>query len=215
MPLPHLPDPSSAQKVLDKLAHDPAILHVMAQHEFSVALLTELAPHEHPELLGLNVNAGQEIKLRIRTNFYDGFRSYNDVRRVLCHELAHNVWGQHDNNVRLSHHASRILANSGQFKELNSKLNREVVDYERAQAAGTHHLSEQDIYQPRSLEVEAEAQTYLLGGSCTTTLAGDSRQDMRRRVLEATINRLKKEEEELETSCGTGSDVSGPRRSSS
>lgn len=75
-------------------------MHVMHKHKFSVGLLTELAPHEHPHLLGLNTNAGQEIKLRIRTNDYDGFRPYRDVRRVLCHELVHNVWGDHDNNVR-------------------------------------------------------------------------------------------------------------------
>ena len=73
----------------------------MNSHEFSVGLLSELAPHEHPELLGLNTNRGQSIKLRIRTNEYDGFRSYNEIRRVLCHELAHNVWGDHDNNVSM------------------------------------------------------------------------------------------------------------------
>ena len=71
----------------------------MALHQFSVGLLTELAPHEHPELLGLNVNAGQAIKLRLRTDAYDGFRLYSDVRKVLCHELAHNVHQDHDDNV--------------------------------------------------------------------------------------------------------------------
>jgi len=72
----------------------------MQKHSFSVGLLTELAPHEQPGLLGLNMNAGQEIKLRIRTDRYDGFRLYSDIRKVLCHELAHNVWGDHDENVR-------------------------------------------------------------------------------------------------------------------
>lgn len=72
----------------------------MQKHKFSVGVLTELAPHEQPHLLGLNVGAGQFIKLRIRTDAYDGFRPYLEVRRVLCHELAHNVWGDHDNNVR-------------------------------------------------------------------------------------------------------------------
>lgn len=71
----------------------------MQQHQFSVGVLTELAPHENPELLGLNVNAGQQIKLRIRTDTYDGFRDYKDIRKVLCHELAHNVHGDHDRNV--------------------------------------------------------------------------------------------------------------------
>lgn len=107
-PLPHLPNPAGALALLTKLSEDPAIKHVMQKHEFSVGVLTELAPHEHPGLLGLNVNAGQAIKLRLRTDRYDGFRLYAEVRRVLCHELTHNVWGDHDNNVRPRlHHVHR------------------------------------------------------------------------------------------------------------
>ena len=71
----------------------------MRVHEFAVGLLTELAPHEHPNLLGLNQNAGQIINLRLRTDAYDGFRTYKDVRRVLCHELSHCIWIDHDDNV--------------------------------------------------------------------------------------------------------------------
>lgn len=71
----------------------------MHSHKFSVGLLTELAPHEHPNLLGLNINAGQSILLRIRTDAYDGFRTYVEIRRVLCHELAHNVYQGHGDDV--------------------------------------------------------------------------------------------------------------------
>ncbi|KAG1837444.1 WLM domain-containing protein, partial [Suillus subalutaceus] len=78
---------------LTTLSKDPAVLHVMQKHHFS------LAPHEHPELPGLNVGSGATIKLRIRLDTYDGFRPYLEVRRVLCHELAHNVWGEHNNDV--------------------------------------------------------------------------------------------------------------------
>ncbi|KAG6896216.1 hypothetical protein C0992_009684 [Termitomyces sp. T32_za158] len=191
-PLDHLPNPASALALLTKLSEDPAIRHIMQIHKFSVGTLTELAPHEHPELLGLNVNAGQAIKLRLRTDRYDGFRLYREVRRVLCHELTHNVWGDHDNN----------------FKELNSKLNREVADFERAAVNGTHYLSGNgDTYQPSS-ELEAEAQSYILGGmgsSSVGTASDESREERRRRVLEATMARLRKEDEELENSCGTGS----------
>jgi len=190
-PLPHLPDPSGARAVLTRLSNDPAILHIMQQHEFSVGVLTELAPHEQPQLLGLNVSAGEAIKLRLRTNDYDGFRPYKDVRRVLCHELTHNVWGDHDNN----------------FKELNSTLNRQVAEFERAAAAGTHHLGgTDDVYEPAS-ELEAEAHAHVLGGGAVSSGSGvlddDSREERRRRVLEATMSRLRKEEEELEQSCGT------------
>ncbi|KAH7918274.1 WLM-domain-containing protein [Leucogyrophana mollusca] len=185
-PLQHLPSPDTALSRLTTLSNDPAIRHVMQNHKFSVGVLTELAPHENPELLGLNVNAGQAIKLRLRTDAYDGFRPYLEVRRVLCHELAHNVHGDHDNN----------------FKELNSKLNREVAEFEAAAANGTHYLSDavQGAYKPSSNE-EAEALVHVLGGSGSGS--GDSLEDRRRRALEAATARLRKQEEELEQSCGT------------
>ncbi|KAF9466160.1 WLM-domain-containing protein, partial [Collybia nuda] len=188
-PLSHLPNPAGALALLTKLADDPAIKHVMQKHQFSVGVLTELAPHEHPGLLGLNVNAGQAIKLRLRTDRYDGFRLYAEVRRVLCHELTHNVWGDHDNN----------------FKELNSKLNREVAEFERSAAEGTHHLSEKhDVYEPTS-ELETGAQVHVLGGgpAGSRTMIEESREALRHRILEAAMARLRKEEEELENSCGT------------
>ncbi|KIJ65488.1 hypothetical protein HYDPIDRAFT_110585 [Hydnomerulius pinastri MD-312] len=190
-PLGHLPKPETALERLTRLSNDPAIRHIMQKHKFSVAVLTELAPHEHPGLLGLNVNAGQSIKLRIRTDAYDGFRPYLDVRRVLCHELTHNVWGDHDNH----------------FKELNSKLNREVAEFEAAEEHGTHYLSNvKGAYEPSSNE-EGEALAQVLGGSRVPL--GDSVEDRRRRTLDAATARLRKEEEELEQSCGTA----GPSRS--
>ncbi|CCM01367.1 uncharacterized protein FIBRA_03417 [Fibroporia radiculosa] len=193
-PLPHLPDPPSALALLQRLAADPAIRHIMQKNQLAVGALTELAPHEQPELLGLNVNAGQTIKLRIRTDRYDGFRLYKDIRKVLCHELTHNVWGDHDDS----------------FKEMNSRLNREVAEFERSVSEGTHHLAGLgDVYAPSS-EIEAEARTYLsgeglqvLGGSSSDSMLNETREERRIRLLDATMRRLQKEEEELEQMCGT------------
>ena len=42
-------------------------------------------------VLGLNVNKGEEIKLRLRTDDRQGFRNYADILKVLHHELAHCV----------------------------------------------------------------------------------------------------------------------------
>ncbi|KAF7770893.1 hypothetical protein Agabi119p4_6867 [Agaricus bisporus var. burnettii] len=155
-PLHHLPNPTSAQTLLDKLANDPAILHVMQKHSFSVGLLTELAPHEHPGLLGLNI-----WRLRL----------YNNVRNVLCHERAHNVWGDHDKN----------------FKQLNSQLNREIAEHGRARAAGIHTLATSTdpygIYQAPEQEIEVEVWFHVLGRNFTTSIGGDSRDDMRKRML--------------------------------
>lgn len=63
-------------------------------------------------ILGLNVNKGQEIHLRLRTDDLAGFRRYRSIRDTLCHELAHMVWSEHDAN----------------FKGLNSQLLRECAD---------------------------------------------------------------------------------------
>ena len=42
-------------------------------------------------VLGVNINAGQEISLRLRTDDLRGFRRYDSIRQTLCHELAHMV----------------------------------------------------------------------------------------------------------------------------
>lgn len=69
------------------------------------------------------------------------------------------------------------------------------------------------MYEPSS-DLEAEAQTHVLGsrtlGGSIVSLSADSPEERRRRVLEATMRRLQKEEEELEQSCGTA----GPSSSS-
>ncbi|GAA5875552.1 hypothetical protein JCM8547_007580 [Rhodosporidiobolus lusitaniae] len=100
--------------MLDRLASDPAVKDVMKKHKFAVGVLTELHPLLQPTLLGLNTNAGQKISLRLLTDALDGCRLYLDVRRVLLHELAHNCFGDHDNN----------------FRALNSQLNKEVSAFE-------------------------------------------------------------------------------------
>ncbi|KAG8889453.1 hypothetical protein FRB99_003981 [Tulasnella sp. 403] len=192
-PLSHLPNPSAARDLLERLAVDPAIRHVMKKHQFAVGLLTELAPHEHPNLLGLNENGGQVIKLRLRTNTYDGMRFYKDIRMVLCHELTHNVWSEHDDN----------------FKSLNSTLNREVEEYERSARNGSHSLSglsAGDYYEPEvsSTLTEAESHSRVLGGgSGTSSTLVASREEMRTRALEAALERQRKREKEIEDQCGS------------
>lgn len=42
-------------------------------------------------VLGFNVNQGQEISLRLRTDDMAGLRKYIKVRETLVHELAHMV----------------------------------------------------------------------------------------------------------------------------
>lgn len=171
------PSASAAHAYLSRLASDPAILHVMSLHHLTVALLTELSPAEYTQispnrLLGLNENKGEAIKLRIRTDKMDGFRNYADVRRTLCHELTHNVWGDHDDN----------------FKEMNSTLNKQVAAFERARSEGTHQLVDGDRYEPVEEYVQHQN---VLGGMGTIAEAPMTAEERRSRVLEATMRRLK------------------------
>ncbi|KAK0747470.1 WLM domain-containing protein [Apiosordaria backusii] len=102
--LQHLPNPNKSLSFLNRLKEDPGIVHVMKKHEFSVGLLTEMDPIANTSaseggvtrILGLNRNKGEVIELRLRTDRYDGWRDYKGVRKTLCHELAHNVHGDHD-----------------------------------------------------------------------------------------------------------------------
>jgi len=101
-PLPYFRNAAKSQAMLEKLASDAGIKAAMRKWHFSVGLLTEMDPAEHTthesRTLGLNRNAGEVIELRLRTDAYDGYRDYKTIRKTLCHELAHNTWGEHDSN---------------------------------------------------------------------------------------------------------------------
>ncbi|DBA84875.1 TPA: hypothetical protein ACH3X1_005894 [Trebouxia sp. C0004] len=125
-----LPVPSEAMKLLHRLAADPGIIGIMSKHRWTVGLLSEMPPEGKVGvspvcILGVNINAGQEISLRLRTDDLKGFRRYDRIRETLCHELAHMVWGEHDNR----------------FKELNSQLLKECSQLDWTGHAG-HALSE-------------------------------------------------------------------------
>ena len=138
----------------------------MQQNKFSVGLLTELAPHKHPGLLGLNKNFSEAIKLCLRTNKYDRFWTYKEVQRVLCHELTHIVCEIHDYNMRQFHLFTPKLTFVFKFKELNLKLNREVAKFEISVSEGAHYLSDHAvIYQPSFELGLEETQTYVQGGT--------------------------------------------------
>ncbi|CAL8466109.1 g5645 [Coccomyxa elongata] len=125
------PEPSKALKLLHRLAADRGIVGIMAQHRWTVGALTEMPPEGKVGvspvcILGVNINKGQEISLRLRTDDLKGFRRYDRIRETLVHELAHMVWGEHDAN----------------FKELNSQLLREARAHDvpgaaRSLAGGT------------------------------------------------------------------------------
>ncbi|KAK3344163.1 WLM-domain-containing protein [Lasiosphaeria hispida] len=111
-PLAHLPHSERSMVFLQRLKADPGIKAAMRKHRFRVGLLTEMDPAEYTSethesttrILGLNRNFGEVIELRLRTDAGDGYRDYKTIRKTLCHELAHNVHGNHDSEFwKLTH----------------------------------------------------------------------------------------------------------------
>ncbi|KAK5108183.1 hypothetical protein LTR62_008714 [Meristemomyces frigidus] len=149
-PLPYLPNPEKSQRFLERLADDAGIKKSMRTHGFAVGLLTEMNPAEHTthesRTLGLNRNRGEVIELRLRTDAYDGYRDYKVIRKTLCHELAHNVWGDHDRN----------------FWNLCGEIEKEVEqnDWRR----GGHSVGREEFYNPGDTGVGEDDEAHDGGG---------------------------------------------------
>lgn len=104
--LPGLKSQDKAYSILESLATDPGIQAVMDLHRWYVPVLKELYPEGYVGVsevcvLGLNENHGARISLRIRTDDLKGFRKYLTVKKVLYHELAHNIHGDHNDEFYL------------------------------------------------------------------------------------------------------------------
>jgi hypothetical protein len=118
------------------LANDPGILAVLKKHRWSVGSLCELPPEGQVGVdpvcvLGLNKNKGQQILLRLRTDDLKGFRNRLTIRKVLYHELAHNVHSDHD----------------GQFYNLMNQVEKEAASLDWRQGA-PHQLGGADAGDP-------------------------------------------------------------------
>jgi hypothetical protein len=101
-----------ANKLLHKLA--ATVTPLMLRRKWFVPTLKEFFP-ENPNLLGLNVNHGQSILVRLRPHarkqsFYD----WEHVLGTLIHELTHILVGPHNS----------------EFYRIMDELDEEVLDIE-------------------------------------------------------------------------------------
>jgi hypothetical protein len=99
--LPNLPNQTTAEEILTSLANDVGIRACMEKRRWTVGCLAEMYPEGNVGkdpvcVMGLNQNKGQKILLRLRTDDLKGFRKILSIRKVLYHELAHNVHSEHD-----------------------------------------------------------------------------------------------------------------------
>lgn len=199
-PLPYLPNPDRSLRFLERLRDDAGIKAAMRSHKFSVPLLTEMDPAMHTthesRTLGLNRNQGEVIELRLRTDAYDGYRDYKTIRKTLCHELAHNVWGPHDRN----------------FWELCKQIEREVErdDWTR----GGHSVGNQEFAEAVEEEIHDHGGwtggEYVLGGGGGETVVSSvggtvqpgslSRREILAQAAEERAKRSKRAGQESESS---------------
>ncbi|CAF1712907.1 uncharacterized protein LOC106354105 [Brassica napus] len=88
------PREEEARKILEKVANQ--VQPIMTRRKWRVKLLSEFCP-TNPRLLGVNVNRGVHVKLRLRRVNHDGdFLSYHEVLDTMLHELCHNAHGPHN-----------------------------------------------------------------------------------------------------------------------
>eukprot|EP00911_Craspedida_sp_UC1_P001493 UC1_evm3s1127 len=91
-------DQETAAAMLLRAAHQ--VEPIMRKRGWRVGHLAEFCP-KSPQLLGLNVNRGQKINVRLRpgsgggNNSSSGFYPFESVLGTLLHELCHNVHGNH------------------------------------------------------------------------------------------------------------------------
>ncbi|KAI9489856.1 WLM domain-containing protein [Zychaea mexicana] len=188
------PQPEQARKLLERLRDDRGIRAIMQQRKWSVGELTELTPFE-ATILGYNRNAGQLIAIRLRTDDLSGFRHYDSIRKVLLHELTHNVWSDHDDN----------------FRALNRQLNKDVIALDwtahgaQALSSGSKfHQPVDEDYDDEITGVSWEGGSYRLGGGGGKSVQNSDVALQRELRARAAATRLtKQEEQELDEGCGS------------
>jgi len=206
--LPMLPEQKKAKEILDSLANDPGILACMAKHKWHVGCLAEMYPEgkvgeSEVCIMGLNQNKGQKILLRLRTDDLKGFRKILSIRKVLFHELAHNVHSEHD----------------GEFFKLMRQIEKECNEMDwtqgngQAVGGGSSMNTSSTSYNDDMMMMNSSYQggTFRLGGGGTlsgktASVDAFSQQHLPTRELaaRAAMMRLNEEEKEIEEACGCG-----------
>lgn len=174
------PSREKTMHLLERLKRDPGVVRVMETKRFQVGLLCEMPPEglvgiSETCVLGFNRNNGMEIHLRLRTDDWSGLRRYESIRRVLMHELAHNVISEHN----------------AEFKALNSELvqlcERDWNRGRRVGGSGETHGNDNDGYDSLS-EDECMKETRKLSGmklgGVGANVGNDPREMAARKALE-------------------------------
>ncbi|KAK8203815.1 zinc ion binding protein [Phyllosticta capitalensis] len=190
--LQHLPRANEAQNMLKKLAS--VVKPIMRKRNWRVGQLGEFLP-EAANLLGLNVNHGQKIWIRLRyPHSTNQFMDYDTVADTLLHELSHNAIGPHN----------------AQFHKLWNELREEYWALKRQGYTGEGFLSDGHKLGGRRVPVhEVRRQARVAAEKRRALNAGSGQKlggkpvnrgtDMRRVIADAASRRT-----EITKGCGHG-----------
>ncbi|KAK7530562.1 WLM domain-containing protein [Phyllosticta citricarpa] len=190
--LQHLPRANEAQLMLKKLAS--VVKPIMRKRNWKVGQLGEFLP-EQANLLGLNVNHGQKIWIRLRyPNSTNKFMDYDVVADTLLHELSHNAVGPHN----------------AQFHKLWNELREEYWALKRQGYTGEGFLSDGHRLGGRRIPLHETRRQARIAAEKRKTLNTGSGQkvggravtrgtDMRKAIADAVSRRT-----EITKGCGHG-----------
>lgn len=181
-----------------------ALLYEVAKHvapilyecNLKVGMLCEMYP-KNSNLLGLNINRGQKILLRLRYSYNrNSFLPISDLIGTMLHELAHNLHGPHD--ARFYNYLNHL---NSRFDSLGSGKLGSSIYFEEQKLGTSYSLSTKDLtIREKRLAIlgkgKYRAEARRLGTSKDSPNSSFdtlpvNREDRRKLILEATERRIR------------------------
>jgi hypothetical protein len=161
-----MPNPALAKDLLERLRLATKV--VVAKRKWRVPVLKEFYP-KNGGLLGLNVNGGQSIMIRLReARDQFTFLPWHSLLGTLVHELTHNEIGAH----------------SAEFY----KMMETVYDEVEASSGSTGSLWGPKV--PQAPKYNFDGPSARLGGGQLARKVGTSKEDVRKLAAEAALRRI-------------------------
>ncbi|GEQ67754.1 hypothetical protein JCM33374_g1419 [Metschnikowia sp. JCM 33374] len=175
-------DKDKALDLLHQIAR--AVAPIIHAYNFKVGTLCEMYPKSQ-SLLGLNVNRGEKILIRLRSARNDRtFLPMGDLIGTLLHELTHNVHGPHDQKFY------EFLAElRRKYETRDFLLENYVCEENRLGSARVNHRSTPQSVRQKRLDVlskgKRKPETRRIGGKYVSPA------DIRKAMLDAAEQRLR------------------------
>ncbi|KAK6462213.1 WLM domain-containing protein [Scheffersomyces coipomensis] len=186
------PDKDYARDLLHQITK--LVAPIIHENNFKVGTLCEMYP-KNANLLGLNVNRGQKILIRLRYHSNDrSFYPLGDLIETFLHELTHNLHGKHDEKFYkfLDGLKQRFetLQHGGVIGSY--RCEEEVLGSKFDPIGGYTSIRDKRIKELSKAKYKSESRK--LGGNTTSRISKASSSDplaVRRLMLEAAERRFK------------------------